>query len=119
MRRLNVNNTNVALAALAAAVIGGAAIGFFARGETEPRSAVMEPVSGISAAASQVIKKPKYLLSQHEGKLAVYIIGKKEPELVFERYIHYLPDVDRLKLTEGIEIYEYSELLRLIEDYTG
>ena len=64
-------------------------------------------------------KKPRYLLGEHEGKLAVFIIGKKEPELIFDRYLHYLPDVDREKLEKGIEVAEYSELMRLIEDYTS
>lgn len=72
-----------------------------------------------SVAAEKPAPKPHYLLKGHEGKLAVFIIGKEEPELVLDRYLHHLPDVDRLRLEEGIEVAEYADLLRLIEDYTS
>lgn len=103
---------------LAAAVAVGAAVGFLARGEMKLPQAAMEPASSITASEQQSLK-PRYLLGAYQGKLAVYIIGKKEPELVFDRFLHYLPDVDREKLEEGIEVAEYSELMRLIEDYTS
>ncbi len=72
-----------------------------------------------SISAMPLEQKPHYLLRGYEGKLAVFIIGKKEPELVLDRYLHHLPDVDRLRLEEGIEVTQYSDLLRLIEDYTS
>ena len=114
---MNIKSEKITLAAIAASAIIGSVIGFNAAKEKTDPSQVMEPVSGISAEIQ--IKKPRYLLSHYQGKLAVYIIGKDEPELVFERYLHYLPDVDRMKLEQGIEVAEYSELLRLIEDYTS
>lgn len=115
---MNINSTGITLAAIAVAVVGGAAVGFAVRGEDKPQTTVMGSVSGISTSMPQ-IQRPRYLLSHYEGKLAVYIIGKDKPELVFDRFLHYLPDVDRMKLENGIEVCDYSELLRLIEDYTS
>ncbi len=115
---MDIKRVKITFAAVAAAVLGGMVIGYMAKGEVRAPAAVMESVTGVSASSVE-IQKPRYLLSQYEGKLAVYIIGKKEPELVFDRFLHYLPDVDRMKLEKGIEVSEYSELLRLIEDYTS
>lgn len=64
-------------------------------------------------------KIPKYVLKGHEGKLAVFIGDKKQPEIVFDQYVHLLPDIDRRELEKGIEVENYEELLRLIEDYTS
>lgn len=110
--------STAALWGITLAVIGGAVIGFLAGQENKAQSPVIEPASNIAIAQPQA-KKPRYLLGQHEGRLAVFIIGKKEPELIFDRYLHYLPDIDREKLEKGIEVAEYSELMRLIEDYTS
>lgn len=114
---MNRKSEKITLAAIAISAIVGSVIGFYAGRERTEQTHVMEPVSGISIETQN--KKPRYLLSHYQGKLAVYIIGKDAPELVFDRYLHYLPDVDRMKLEQGIEIAEYSELLRLIEDYTS
>ena len=108
----------VALWAIVFAMVSGVVVGAFAAMERKNQSPVMESASNIAIAQPQA-KKPRYLLGEHEGKLAVFIIGKKEPELIFDRYLHYLPDVDREKLEKGIEVAEYSELMRLIEDYTS
>lgn len=117
VNHLNRKSEKITLAAIAVSAVIGSIIGFYAGREQTPQKQVIEPVSGITAQLPQ--KKPRYLLSQYEGKLAVYIIGKTDPELVFDRYLHYLPDVDRMKLEQGIEVADYSELLRLIEDYTS
>ena len=115
---MDAKRIQITFAAVTAAAFLGIAVGFAAKKEAQPPATVMESVSGISAASPQ-IQKPKYLLSHYEGKLAVYIIGKKDPELVFDRFLHYLPDVDRMRIEKGIEVSDYSELLRLIEDYTS
>ena len=114
---MNRKSEKITLAAIAISAIVGSVIGFYAGKDRPEQAHVMEPISGISVEAQD--KKPRYLLSHYQGKLAVYIIGKDIPELVFDRYLHYLPDVDRMKLEQGIEIADYSELLRLIEDYTS
>ncbi|WMJ84436.1 hypothetical protein ACS3UN_07200 [Oscillospiraceae bacterium LTW-04] len=106
------------VAALAVAILGGSAFGIWAKFQaSDIPQAAMDVKPGISA--EETPQKPRYLLSGYEGKLAVYMIGKKEPELVFDRYLHYLPDVDRMRLEQGIEVSDYAELLQLIEDYTS
>lgn len=95
----------------------GVVVGLAAR--QQPVSAPGQQVPTEQAGFSSAAPKPRYRLSSYEGKLAVYIIGKQEPELVFDRYLHHLPDVDRLRLEEGIEVAQYTELLVLIEDYTS
>ena len=103
--------------ALAATVLAGGAFGLWAKlSEAEIPQAAMDVESGISASQQQ---KPRYLLAGYQGKLAVYMIGKKEPELVFDSYLHYLPDVDRMRLEKGIEVADYTQLLQLIEDFTS
>lgn len=106
------------VAALAVALLGGGAFGIWAKFQAQdvPQAAV-DIASNVSA--EQAPQKPRYLLTGYQGKLAVFMIGKKEPELVFDRYLHYLPDVDRMRLEEGIEVSDYAELLQLIEDYTS
>ncbi len=104
--------------ALAVAILGGGAFGIWAKFQApDIPHATMDVESTIST--EQTPQKPRYLLSGYQGKLAVYMIGKKEPELVFDRYLHYLPDVDRMRLEKGIEVSDYAELLQLIEDYTS
>lgn len=63
--------------------------------------------------------EPSYILGEKDGQVAVFLRGSDEPEIIFNVYLHYLPDVDRLRLTEGIEVYDYDTLLSLIEDYTS
>jgi len=62
-------------------------------------------------------ENPKYLLGEQEGRLAVYTIGKETPDLVFDVYIKYLPQMDQEALKEGIVIQDYGELTKRIEDY--
>lgn len=108
----------IAVTAITLAAAGGAVVGFLAGADKESPSEVMEPAFDISV-SQQETKKPRYRLAAYQGRLAVFIIGKNQPEMVFDRYLHYLPDVDREKLEAGIEVAEYSELMRLIEDYTS
>lgn len=111
------NSRKMGVAAVVTALALGCAAGFFiARGGEE---VLASPENLPKIEAKQHEQKPKYLLSSYQGKLAVFMIGKKEPEMVFDRYLHYLPDIDRERLENGIEVAEYSELLQLIEDYTS
>lgn len=106
-------------AAALAVSLGIGLVGGLALRETASREELHVNEPAASIAAERISPKPRYLLKGYEGKLAVFIIGKEEPELVLDRYLHHLPDVDRLKLEEGIEVVEYADLLRLIEDYTS
>lgn len=111
-------SNQIGIAALAVALLAGGALGVWIKFQSPdiPYAAV-DIESNVSA--PQPEQKPRYLLTGHQGKLAVFMIGKKEPELVFDRYLHYLPDVDRMRLEKGIEVFDYAELLQLIEDYTS
>lgn len=62
---------------------------------------------------------PAYRLGSHRGKLAVYHHGEEEPFLVFQVYLHNLPEQDQAELTRGLEVRDYRELDRLLEDYTS
>ncbi len=109
---------------LLVAVLVGLGVGYNVGGSTvlnEQRVAVAEPArsSVISPNFPTAPKVPKYVLRIHEGKLAVFIGDKKQPEIIFDQYVHLLPDVDRRELEKGIEVENYEELLRLIEDYTS
>ena len=110
----------IGLISLVIAAAGGFGIGMIVGQET-----AQNPIPEIINQAAQEIvsnapvSSPKYMLKGEEGKLAVFIIGKKEPELVFDVYLHYLPDVDRMRLEEGIEVADYDQLLNLIEDFTS
>lgn len=106
------------LAVLAASVGIGFGSGLLPRQLAPQQSLSANDFTG-SVSAATPEPKPHYLLKGYEGKLAVFIIGKEEPELVLDRYLHHLPDVDRLRLEEGIQVAQYSDLLRLIEDYTS
>lgn len=74
----------------------------------EPDSAIPQPSRGDA---------PKYRLGVDNGRLAVYTMGKETPDLTFNVLVKYLPPVDQAALEKGIEIYDYNELSRLIEDY--
>ena len=39
--------------------------------------------------------------------------------MVFQVYLHNLPEQDQKALEEGLEVEDYRELDRLIEDYTS
>ena len=110
----------VGLAALIIASAGGFGIGL-----AVDKDIISDRIPEITNRTAQEIvsdspvSKPKYMLKGEDGKLAVFIIGKKEPELVFDIYLHHLPDIDRKRLEEGIEVFEYEQLLNLIEDFTS
>lgn len=77
------------------------------------------PVDTAPVAPEPVVPAAKYLLQGYRGKIAVFFVGKTEPEVVLDRYLHHLPDLDRAKLEEGIPVADYAKLLQLLEDYTS
>ena len=64
-------------------------------------------------------KEEGYLLKDYEGRVSVFEKGKSKPSIVFDVFLDNLPDIDKLKLKEGIYAENYDELLTLIEDYTN
>lgn len=59
----------------------------------------------------------EYLLKSYEGKLAVFLPQKQNPEKVFDVWVSSLPQYDRGQLELGIPIKNYEELVERIEDY--
>jgi hypothetical protein len=91
--------SSAGIAAMLLSAAAGLVIGLYA-GRAHPVQAqpmeadtVYDVAQNTSTAA-----KPRYRLGEKDGKLAVYIIGKIEPEIIFDIYLHHLPDVDRLRL---------------------
>ena len=60
---------------------------------------------------------PVYRLGTSQGRLAVFVEGSDEPEMVLDVYLSTLPEVDRLLLEQGIEAQSYAQLVSMIEDY--
>lgn len=60
---------------------------------------------------------PVYRLGTSQGRLAVFVEGSDEPEMVLDVYLSTLPEVDRMLLEQGIEAQSYAQLVSMIEDY--
>jgi len=69
------------------------------------------------AAAAQEMR-PICTVREHEGKLAVYRYGETEPYMTMEVRVSMLPSDDRERFTEGVDLYNETELKRLIEDFS-
>ena len=59
----------------------------------------------------------RYLIGEHNGKLAVFLPGQAEPDTVFDVYLTQLPKLDAQEIRQGIQIQDYAQLMRRIEDY--
>ncbi len=60
-----------------------------------------------------------YLVSDYEGKIAVFKNDSTIPMEIYDTYIHSLPKHDRLLLEKGIHADTRQELQDIIEDYTS
>ena len=58
-----------------------------------------------------------FLLGVYEGKVAVWMDGKKDPVRVFPYSVSMLPKADQRKLEDGLHFNNLTELKRFIEDY--
>jgi len=58
-----------------------------------------------------------YLLGTQAGRLAVFLRGESEPQMVFDVPVRVLPEADQRMLAEGIRVKDYQTLVRRIEDY--
>jgi len=57
-----------------------------------------------------------YTVTDYGGKVAVFEDGKTEPMVVYDIYIHLLPENDIEILRKGIKITSESELQSCLED---
>ena len=77
-------------------------------------------VSGQTEPAQPILQEnnsPVYRLGTSQGRLAVFVEGSDEPEMVLDVYLSTLPEADRLLLEQGIEAQSYAQLVSMIEDY--
>lgn len=61
----------------------------------------------------------EYVLSEYNGKLAVFSYGGSLPIEVFDTSVSDLPENDRLQLEKGITVSDKTSLQKLVEDYTS
>lgn len=60
-----------------------------------------------------------YILTEYDGRLAVFIDGENMPVTVYNTYTDTLPQQDKELIQKGIRVEGTEKLQRLIEDYTG
>ena len=60
-----------------------------------------------------------YKISEHNGKLAIFLLGDSEPIKVYDLFLNSLPEKDAEMLRDGILVYSKPDLHQLIEDYTS
>lgn len=60
-----------------------------------------------------------YTVTEYQGKIAVFKNTDTIPLEVYDTYIEYLPEHDRLLLKDGIRATSLGELQKIIEDYTS
>ncbi len=60
-----------------------------------------------------------YTVTEYQGKIAVFKNTDTIPLEVYDAYIEYLPEHDRLLLKDGIRANSLGELQKIIEDYTS
>jgi hypothetical protein len=76
-------------------------------------------VSAISENEETIFDEALFVVREKDGKVAIfdYRSGKVIEEL--DIYTYSLPQIDRTYLENGIMLYNVSELISLIEDYSG
>ncbi|MBE6958555.1 MAG: hypothetical protein E7447_05335 [Ruminococcaceae bacterium] len=58
-----------------------------------------------------------FILGVHEGKVALWKEGIKNPIKVFPYQASQLPEEDQKRLEQGVRVESISQLKKLIEDY--
>ncbi len=62
---------------------------------------------------------PVYTVKEYNGFLAVFPYQSDLPTQITEVYVDSLPESDRKKISNGMQIYSEDELQTLLEDYDG
>lgn len=73
--------------------------------------------SSITTNKTELRQEYKYILKEFNGKLAVFKIDKKEPEMILDVSIDRLPEIDIEQLKIGLKIKNEKELNDRIEDF--
>ena len=93
--------------------------GFSSR-EPDPPSSV--PPASSPAESFPVVTETQGILriiTEWEGKLAVFLEGNPLPDEVFDVYIATFPEEEQVRLRQGIRVTDDAELARYLEDYTS
>lgn len=106
---------SVTLLSLAGAVLCAFGIVYWS---SRPAPAV-HPQSGVPVESSSPSAGWTYTIREYEGRVAVFRREEEEPELVFDVFVHTLPEYDRGQLQQGVKAADYQELVSLLEDYTS
>ena len=61
------------------------------------------------------IKKPKYMISDYYGQIALFKYDNKTPDDIYDIYTSSFPEEIRKKIEDGIEIYNENELQNVLE----
>ena len=102
------------IALLLTAVITLGAVSLTAKAKT-PETDEAPAASEISPAP----KEPKMRLGIYEGYLALYSGSGRYPTEIYSVMIRSLPEEDRKKLGNGIELSSEAELREILEDYSS
>lgn len=70
-----------------------------------PEAVDIQPNVSVSGLISP--EPPSYILGEYQGKLAVYRRDESEPFMVFQVYLHNLPEQDQEILAQGLEVRDY------------
>ena len=85
-----------------------------------PITATLMASSSSSSSSSKVQAEEeaeRYLIRDYQGRVAVFLEGVEEPEMIFDIYTKTLPELDQQQLTKGIPVEGYQQMTRLVEDY--
>lgn len=103
----------VTIAAIAVCSLSSAALGWFlADGDI----GVAKVADHISVSEEE---QYEYMIKEFNEKLAVFKKGSETPEMVFDVFIHHLPEYDRAKIEDGVKVKDYETLVSLLQDYTS
>ncbi|MDD2955462.1 MAG: hypothetical protein PHD67_04000 [Oscillospiraceae bacterium] len=106
---------SITLLSLVGAALCAFALAYWGR----PPEPAGHPETGIPIESSPSFAPWKYMICEYEGRLAVYCRDEEEPEMVFDVFVHTLPEYDRGALRQGVPAASYEELVALLEDYTS
>lgn len=116
--------TAIAGVAIGTALALGSRPGTVSAGETaSPLREAPSSLSSISSSSSSSSKiqaeeeAERYLIRDYQGRVAVFLEGVEEPEMIFDIYTKTLPELDQQQLTKGIPVEGYQQMTRLVEDY--
>ncbi len=77
-------------------------------------------IEGTVPVEQEPAPKPRpdtYVIREYNGRIAVFVPGSEQPEMVLEMLVKHLPEYDQRQLREGIEVRGVEELSARIEDY--